>query len=378
MLVLLELVLVWPYEPPPASPDYAVRALGIGSAGFWFMSVSVATVIASVIHGLRREVRKAQKLGQYTLEEKLGEGGMGAVYRARHALLRRPTAVKLVTQRDADETTLSRFEREVQLTAELTHPNTITIFDYGRTPDGVFYYAMELVDGATLQTMVDLGGHMPESRVVHLLRMIVGALHEAHGRGMVHRDIKPANVLVGERGGMLDVAKVVDFGLVKSQASEEDVALTRQDAVLGTPLYMAPETIEDPDAVDGRADLYALGAVAYFLLSGSPPFTGKTVIEVCSKHLKEDPVPPTERLGHRVHRELEDLVMQLLAKDPAARPADAKAVLDRLSAIDLPPWTQEDAREWWGAFRDREQHPQSTISFAPTIAVDLERRAPSA
>ena len=211
----------------------------------WGFAIITCTVISWVIYGLRAEVREARRLGQYVLEQKLGEGGMGEVYRARHGMMRRPSAIKLLRADRAGEINLRRFEREVQLTARLTHPNTITIFDYGRTHDGVFYYAMELLDGATLQRIVAVDGAQPAGRVVRILTMVCGALTEAHAIGLIHRDIKPANIMLCTQGGERDVVKLLDFGLVKEFEVDRDVELTGASALIGTPQYMAPESILD-------------------------------------------------------------------------------------------------------------------------------------
>ncbi len=212
---------------------------------WWTFTVIVCVVISKVVYGLHQQVHEARKLGQYTLERKLGEGGMGVVYKASHALMRRPTAIKLLPPEKAGETSLVRFEREVQLTARLTHTNTVTIFDYGRTPDGIFYYAMELLEGADLDAVVDLAGPLPPGRVLKVLIEVAGALEEAHGIGLVHRDIKPGNIILCSHGGRHDVAKLVDFGLVKDVSDhKEDVGLTKESTVTGTPLYMPPEALK--------------------------------------------------------------------------------------------------------------------------------------
>jgi serine/threonine protein kinase len=247
----------------------ATLRLAVWKVMWLVVAVAVATACSRVIYGLRREVRLARRLGQYTLEEKLGEGGMGVVYRARHALLRRPTAVKLLKGERLGEASLRRFEREVLLTASLSHPNTVSVYDFGRTPDGVFYYAMEYLEGLSLEQLVAEEGAQPPGRVVHVLRQVLGALAEAHGVGLVHRDVKPDNVILCERGGLSDVAKVVDFGLVKDLDAAD--ALSHEGMLVGTPLYLAPEAIRSPDT-DPRADLYSLGAVAYFLLTGKHVF----------------------------------------------------------------------------------------------------------
>ncbi len=308
--------------------------MGIATFALWALSVAVCATLSSVIHGLRREIVKARKLGQYTLGDKLGEGGMGTVYRASHALLRRPTAIKLLQEGRAGSDAVKRFEREVQLTSQLTHPHTITIYDYGRTPDGVFYYAMELLDGVTLQNIVETQGAQPAARVAHILAMVAGALSEAHSRGLIHRDIKPANIILGERGGIADFAKVLDFGLVREVADTGSPELTMAGNIVGTPMYLAPELIQGEPA-SAQSDLYALGAVGYFMVSGNTVFDGKTVVEICAHHLHTQPTPPSERLGQPVHAGLEALLMQCLAKDPGARPASAKAFAASLAGLGL-------------------------------------------
>ena len=332
--------------------------------------VVAATTIARVVYGLRREVKSATKLGQYTLETKIGEGGMGVVYRASHALLQRPTAVKLLSRDASSETNLRRFEREVQTTSKLTHPNTVAIYDFGRTRDGVFYYAMELLDGVSLQDLVEQDGPQPAGRVIHVLSQIAGALAEAHGVGLVHRDVKPANVLLCERGGIPDFVKVVDFGLVKDVA-HDDAALSSTNALVGTPLYMAPECITKPDTIDARADLYAIGGVAYWLLTGAPPFEGDNLVEVCAHHLHSVPEAPSKRLGAAVPPALEALVLACLAKSPDARPASAAELARALDACRGEcAWTTEDAAARW---RERRTRPVpeagASLGTAPTIDV---------
>jgi eukaryotic-like serine/threonine-protein kinase len=354
--------------------------LEMGAVIWSLTNTGVATTTSSIIYGLRRQVRKAMELGQYTLLEKLGEGGMGQVFRARHAMLRRPTAVKLLHS-DTDQD-LARFEREVQLTAQLTHPNTITVFDYGKTPDGVFYYAMELLDGADLQKIVDASGPMPPARVVHVLEQVADALAEAHAIGLIHRDIKPANIILCARGTMRDVAKVVDFGLVKSTKSDAgaaDLAVSAANTVLGTPLYMAPESIRSPDEVDARADLYALGAVGYFLLTGTPVFTGTSLVAILGDHLHAKPAPPSTRSGAKIDEDLEALLLACLAKSPGDRPASAVVLRDGLRACAAAgKWTEADAEAAWKD-RDYANGASSVVSpTAATIAVDLDQRSPRA
>jgi serine/threonine-protein kinase len=321
---------------------------GVGVVFSWLMAVLLATGASAVIYGLRREAREARKLGQYTLEEKLGEGGMGVVYRARHAMLRRPTAVKLLPSDRAGEASLARFEREVQLTASLTHPNTVTVFDYGRTSDGIFYYAMELLDGASLESVVAVAGPLPSERVTHVLHQVASALSEAHQVGLIHRDVKPANIILCRQGGVDDVPKVVDFGLVKDVERGSGVSLTQGDVIAGTPLYLSPEAITAPDAMDARADLYSLGAVGYFALTATHVFDGRTTVEVCAKHLHEAPEPPSRRIGRPLPEDLQSLLLDCLAKQPESRPATAGELCRRLEACDsFGQWTPDKASAWW-------------------------------
>jgi serine/threonine-protein kinase len=318
----------------------------VWTAMWCFGGVVIATLASHVIFGLRREVREVAQLGQYTLLEKIGEGGMGAVYRASHAMLRRPTAVKLLSPSRTSVEEVERFEREVQLTSRLTHPNTVAVFDYGRTPEGVFYYAMEYLEGVDLECLVRADGPQQFGRVVHILRQIAGSLTEAHGIGLIHRDIKPANVImVAERAGMFDVAKVVDFGLVKDLDARVAV---HDQRIAGTPHYLAPEAIASPDTVGPAADIYALGCVGYFLLTGATVFDGATVMDVCSHHLYSTPEPPDARLGRAVPARLSSLVMECLEKDPERRPASAASLLEELEyPVEGEPWTADYARVWW-------------------------------
>ncbi len=317
-------------------------------AVLWSVAGSaLATVTSKVIYGLHETAALARQLGQYTLEQKIGAGSMGEIFRARHAMLRRPTAIKVMTD-GGSETALRRFEKEVQLTARLTHPNTISIYDYGRTPDGRFYYAMELLEGMTLEQLVLHAGPQPAARVIHILVQICGALREAHGVGLIHRDIKPANVFLCSRGGNFDVVKVLDFGLVREFNNPSNVSLSNVDAIAGTPLYLSPEAILTPARVDARADIYALGAVGYYLLSGEPPFAGRTLAELCGHHLHSIPVPPSQRAGREVPEDLERVVLSCLAKDAAARPQSAQALAEALRRCrDAGGWTEEQAEHWW-------------------------------
>jgi eukaryotic-like serine/threonine-protein kinase len=345
-------------------------------------STTISTIISYTIFGLRKKIVEASTVGQYILERKIGQGGMGVVYLARHGLLRRPTAIKLLASERADEHELRRFEREVKLTSRLTHPNTVSIYDYGRTPEGVFYYAMELLDGVDLQRLVETSGPQPASCVVRILEQVSGALGEAHTQGLIHRDIKPANVILCERGGMPGFAKVVDFGLVKSlQNDGVSAALSGIQTIVGTPLYLSPEQIAQPETVDGRGDLYALGAVAYFLLTGVPVFEGRTLVEICGNHLYSVPVAPSQRCERAIPSELEALVLELLAKDPAHRPQSARELLIRLQALPVRRWSDEELAVWWAsalaqrANAKKASQATSSPASAQTLAVDLRARA---
>jgi serine/threonine-protein kinase len=311
--------------------DRRIENIFIAFAVGWLaFAVIVAAANSRQLFGLRATIREIGKLGQYTLDAKIGEGGMGAVYRATHAMLRRPAAIKLLPPERSSPADVARFEREVQLTTRLSHPNTISIFDYGRTPEGVFYYAMEYLDGIDLDRLVTAGGPLDPARAIHLLVQICGSLAEAHALGLVHRDIKPANIVVTERVDEPDVIKVLDFGLVRTLEREQ--ATSTAGAVVGTPLYLAPESITKPESIDPRADIYAVGGVAYFLVTGSHVFEAATVVELCSKHLSEQPQPPSERLGRAVPADLEAVIVSCLAKNRDDRPASAAALRSALLA----------------------------------------------
>jgi len=358
----------------------AARAFTTSVFVWWLLTTGLSTAASRVIYGLRREVRQAKQLGQYTLESLLGEGGMGRVYRASHAMLRRPTAVKLLLPEKAGAENLVRFEREVRMTAQLSHPNTVRIYDYGRTPEGTFYYAMELLEGANLEQVVDVGGPQAPARVVHILEQIASALTEAHDAGLIHRDIKPSNIIMCVQGGMADVAKIVDFGLVKDiEANTEGAELTNPEIVTGTPLYMPPESITDPGTVDRRADLYSLGCVAYYLLTGTHLFEGNTLVEICSQHLHAVVEPPSARLGAQLPDDLEQLVLACLAKSRDDRPVDAVELLQRLQACEVSGrWDQAQARAWWserqGAFASV-RRAQRVAGAETELDVDFTSRA---
>ena len=372
-----------PFVPPGSEIAPGMLAVGdwLNHLGWTAVALALSTVGSRVIFGLRTEANKVKRLGQYTLEERIGEGGMGIVYRASHAMLRRPTAIKLLPPEKTGEESIRRFEREVQLTARLSHPSTVAIFDYGRTPEGVFYYAMELLDGLNLQELVTRYGRQSPGRVIHILWQVAGALTEAHEHGLIHRDIKPGNIILTERGGVPDVAKVVDFGLVKSldrSGTESTMLMTSQTVLTGTPLYLAPEAIKGDHNVDARSDLYALGAVGYFLLTATPVFRSDHVVEVFAHHLHTEPTAPSVRGGHAVPPDLEAIIMQCLAKDPSARPASARAMGKALAlCAQTTPWSLEQAEGLWAAWHLELAAVPAQASdqeAPPTLAIDLEGR----
>jgi hypothetical protein len=343
---------------------WGLFALLVASAGIMFFFMVVTARQGAQLH---EAVLAAQQLGQYTLEEKLGEGGMGAVYRGRHALLRRPTAIKVMSGAKLTDNALARFEREVQITSQLNHPNTIAIYDYGHTPDGVFFYAMEYLEGINLQDLVERFGPVAEGRVIHILRQVCGSLSEAHGMGLVHRDIKPANIVLSCRGGIADFVKVLDFGLVKPiGGSGGEARLTQSDAMVGTPLYLSPEAIERPGDVDLRTDIYAIGAVGYFLVSGKPVFDGDTIMDVCLHHLRTPPEPVSKRVEKPVSEGFEAALMRCLAKNPDDRPSTARALCEELERCETTgTWSTADAEEWWKEMHARLPSPQRA---APSTA----------
>jgi len=348
--------------------------------GLLALSSVVIFVFTLVVARLGREARKAaleaKRLGQYHLEEKLGAGGMGVVYKGHHAMLRRPTAIKMLNPDMVNDLSISRFEREVQTTCKLNNPSTIAIYDYGRTPEGVFYYAMEYLDGLDLLQLVERYGPQPEGRVIHILRGVCASLAEAHALGLVHRDVKPANVMLNRRGGDADVVKVLDFGLVR--AVDETKITVQSGTMAGTPLYMSPEAIQSPDRVDARSDIYSIGALGYFLLTGQPVFAATTLLEVCHDHVHTTPIPPSKRLGMPVSPDLEAALLACLEKSRDHRPQstrDLAALLDRVSTAAS--WTVHDANAWW-IDHERSQLPEptqldSTAAFAQTSPVSRDQ-----
>src|SRR5262245_7514120 len=323
----------------------------------------VAVVPARVLQRLGRRLREAQELGSYHLVERLGTGGMGEVWRAEHRLLARDAAIKLMKPeglgaRDEDEARLmlKRFEREAQATAALSSPHTIQVFDFGVTQDGTFYYVMELLAGRDLETLVREFGPLPPHRVLYLLRQVCHSLADAHARGLVHRDIKPANIYVCRMGLEYDFAKVLDFGLVKiksgGRAGDGQTLATGEHSTPGTPAYMAPEVILGDTEVDRRADVYSLGCVAYFLLTGELVFEADTSMKMLMQHLHAQPSPPSERTELPVPRELDEMILACLQKDPNRRPRDAGELYQMACQVRIrEEWTSDEAKRWWRAHR---------------------------
>jgi serine/threonine-protein kinase len=304
-------------------------------------------------------MRKARQMGSYRLVERLGQGGMGEVWRARHDMLARPAAIKLVRGDQVglgtgppDAAVLRRFEREAQTTAALHSPHTVELYDFGVTADGTFYYVMEILDGLDLEQLVRRFGPVPPERAVHLLAQLCDSLADAHAVGLVHRDVKPSNVYTCRKGLKYDFVKLLDFGLVKPAWHDHvgESSLTAEDAVPGTPAYLAPEIALGRLDVDGRADLYAAGCVAYWLLTGQRVFDGGSAVQVAVQHAQARPVPPSRRTDRPVPPALEALILRCLEKEPARRPASAQELARELAACGLErSWSQDEAAAWWRA-----------------------------
>jgi hypothetical protein len=334
--------------------DEAYAALTHVRRSFWTVfsllatSAALAFVFALSTARLRREVGAARQLGQYTLEELIGEGGMGKVYKAKHALLRRPTAIKVLDSARTDRAAIARFEREVQVASSLTHPNTVEIYDYGRTEDDVFFFAMEYLPGVTLDALVRSEGRICAARVLHILRQVLGSLAEAHALGLVHRDVKPANVILCQRGGVSDFVKVVDFGLAMDPSFNLAPQITQTGLISGTPLYIAPECLDDPAKVSARSDLYAVGAVTFYLLTGRELFVAANPVEIFRCVTSETRPRPSAHVPTGIPIELDELVFSCVAKDPADRPASARDMLSVVASIAANHvWSDEDADRWW-------------------------------
>ena len=320
-----------------------------------FVLLMILSGIAGVlgvdsIGSLRKEAYEARQLGRYRLKERIGAGGMGEVYLAEHYMLKRPCVIKLIRpDRAGDERVLKRFQREVQATAKLTHWNTVDIFDYGHTEEGTFYYVMEYLPGMSLAELVQQHGPLPPERVIHLLVQTCNALREAHGVGLIHRDIKPGNIFAARRGGIYDVAKLLDFGLVKPIMEDQPLDLTTEGTVTGSPLFMSPEQATGDSSTDARTDIYSLGAVAYYLVTGRPPFIADKAIKIIIAHANEPVVPPSKH-GPDVPGDLERVILRCLEKIPADRFQDVGQVAHALRACEATGgWSADRSTQWWEA-----------------------------
>ncbi len=312
------------------------------------VTLLIAIVGVHLIYQLRRQVFAAKQLGQYRLKQKLGSGGMGEVYLAEHQMMKRPCAIKLIRPEKAgDSRILARFEREVRMTAKLSHWNSIDIFDYGNTSDGTFYYVMEYLPGHNIGELVEQGDGLPPARVIYLMKQVCAALSEAHRIGLVHRDIKPANIFCAYRGGEFDVAKLLDFGLAKPTMQTEDSHLTQEGAITGSPLFMSPEQATGESEADARSDIYSLGAVMFYMLTGRAPFVHEQAMRVIVAHVSDNP-PLVREFAPAVPMDLEEVVMRCLEKDPEDRFQDVMSLRAALEEVSLmEDWTTAMAAEWW-------------------------------
>jgi serine/threonine protein kinase len=340
-----------------------------------YVCAVLAVVPARLVHRFGRQILEARALGSYELIRRLGEGGMGEVWLARHRLLARGAAIKLIrsdvfSNGRTDQTTaaLRRFEREARATAALTSPHTVRVFDFGVTDEGRFYYVMELLDGCDLESLVRTFGPLPPARALYLVRQICRSLSEAHGVGLIHRDIKPANIYVCRIGGEHDFAKVLDFGLVRHECRSDTSTRTAEPIAMGTPAYMAPETILGKEA-DRRVDVYAIGCLLSFLLTGQPVFRSQNHMELLLQHLQEPPLPPSQSAEQPIPKCVDDLVLACLEKDPANRPASVEEVLRRAMNATVGTWDEVVAREWWEAHLPDNRGP-GALTFDPRETVE--------
>ncbi len=343
-----------------------------------YFTALLAVLPAKIIHGLGRQVRKAKELGAYKLGDPIGKGGMGEVLHAEHRLLARPAAIKIIRpellgagEPSAQHVAVERFKREARAAASLRSPHTIDLYDFGVAEDGTFYYVMELLDGMGLEDLVDRFGPLPPERAVHLARQVCDSLAEAHARGLIHRDIKPSNIHTARMGLQVDFVKVLDFGLVKADQTQEQTMLTLPEMTTGTPAFMAPELALGERDLDYRIDIYALGGVLYWLLTGQLVFEADTPMKMMHRHISDTPEPPSSRTELEVPRDLDELVLACLAKDPDDRPTEAGQLARSLAAVPLAePWTDERAQRWWDSYLPQAHEPAKCDrgELAPALA----------
>jgi serine/threonine-protein kinase len=352
-----------------------------------YITAAITALLSTNFYALGRRLESARQIGSYKLTNLLGHGGMGEVWRAEHRLLSRCSAIKLVkpdvvaagtNSSKSPQTALRRFEREAQATAALRSPHSIEIYDFGVTQDGRFYYVMELLDGMDLHSLVHRFGPLPASRVIFFLQQVCDSLSEAHELGLIHRDIKPKNIFVCRMGRNFDFIKVLDFGLVKNVGSAEDQSLTQDGVTTGTPAYLSPEAAKGSREIDARSDLYSLGCVAYWLLTGQPVFEGRTAVATILQHVTDPPILPSQRTENPVPADLEAVVLRCLEKDPARRPQTA----DELSAllahcVDSHAWRRNEARAWWRMHLPSSLAPQASTCTVQTLSVDLPEESES-
>lgn len=342
-------------EPEPSIKALQLLAVAVVLLFGFCLCVAIASFYS--INRLRANLGENSRLGPYQLHKRIGEGGMGTVFRATHQLLKRNTAIKVLNPELLDPDSIARFNREAQLVSQLEHPNTIRVFDYGVSAQRLFYLVMEYIDGMTLSDLVQFEGPVSPGRAIHLMRQILYSLREAHQTGLVHRDLKPANVMISRRGGVADVIKVLDFGLVKPIDNRVSAQITATNMVAGTPQYLAPERLHAPETNDPRSDLFSFGAVAFYLLTGRSAIEGPSLPEILNQVVNQAPSPPSEHTDQPIPSKLDQLVLRCLAKDPDQRPQTAQEIIDDLDKIAEPlPWTQADAVKWWEQHHDVQNH----------------------
>lgn len=353
-------------------PENQAFWLASGGEGLFWKSIvshtldvailaALAVIITYTLYSYRRNLTKAQRMGKYIIKGEIGRGGMGAVYEACHTFLRRPTAIKVMMPEGADaKTAAARFEKEVKLASSLTHPNTITIFDYGHCCHYSIYYAMELLEGMDLEKFVKKFGPLSANRAIYILTQVCGSLAEAHEKGIIHRDVKPSNIFLTQRGGLYDFVKVLDFGLAKQLRPGKDevdiTGITKAGSLLGTPRYIAPESIHSKGKVDGRTDIYMLGSVAYWMVTGQPPFEGSNSVDLLVDHVKTIPPRPSEVSEIPIPKELDDIIMKCLEKKQEDRFQTPNELAEALGEVSFARvWDQKQAREWWNLHMTKEE-----------------------